>query len=119
MTAVPPLLENLVDETQSVKLHFFFAVLLIGRSYEWWSGPKYQYAPGCLRLFLNQFMASSGSGNEAHACASSSTMFEIDEPEPCVCAAFEMNEYAYFCFSREYTVLCIWPQVLLLQYIMS
>ncbi len=55
MTAVLALLENLVDVAHSVKLHFFFAVLLTVN--ESWSRHKYQYANGCLRAYLHPFMA--------------------------------------------------------------
>lgn len=41
MTAVLMLLENLTNATQSVTLHFFFAILLIDRSNDWWSRHKY------------------------------------------------------------------------------
>ncbi len=71
---------NLADATQSVKLlFFFFVVLLIDRSNERWSRYKYLYRKGCLRAFLNPFIAKCGSGKEA--CARSSIMIEIYKTE--------------------------------------
>lgn len=52
MWAALVLLENIADATQSVKL-YFFAVLLIDKSNEWWSLHNYQYVNGCLSLFAS------------------------------------------------------------------
>lgn len=74
MRAALVLLENLADATQSMKLHFFFAVLLTDSSNELWSGNKYSWAHRCERALLHALMSSYGIGNGAHACVTSSTI---------------------------------------------
>ncbi len=76
------LLEKLADVDELVKSLFFFAILFIGRSRDWWSRLMHWYANDWAREWWHSFTANSGSGNEAYARAPTSTMIEICKTEP-------------------------------------